>query len=136
MLEQIKNGFYTGVGFSIALVISILFLRAWLISTDWEEAEIVLDPNDVTITGHREVLLADNYTVSGDLEFDDRSRYDDITVLIYVYQDGDFIMECSDYIFTEENSDHFSIECDLEVQNVPPGVTYDVRVAQATLADE
>lgn len=136
MLEKVVNGFYIGIGFCIAVALAIILFRAWVNATDWDEEAKIFDPTDVAIVGHRDVRLTDKYTVSGVLRFDDRSRYEDVTILISVYQDGEFIMECWEYLFLDDNTDNFSVECDLEVQKVPQGVSYKVRVSQATLAYE
>ena len=117
MLKGVFLGLSAGVGF---------------VAGEYE----IFDPTDVSISEHREVRFAEYYTVSGRLSFENRTKYEDVTVLVRVFQDSEFVLECSEYLFMEENTDFFDVECDILVSNLPKGISYTVKVSKATPADE
>lgn len=89
MLKNVLNGFLTGVGFC-AGVTEVLFLLThfWPDDYDWGLVPPSVHPEDVSIVEHRDVRVTEYYTVSGLLGFDDRSKYESVTVLVKVYQEG------------------------------------------------
>ena len=137
-MKKITIAILAGFGFGIGLAIVVFGIEYFDLngSSRYDEPEKVSNPKDVRVVGHRPVTITEKYTISGELEFDDRDKYLAVIVDVKVFENGNFIVQCNDRIFTEYPSDQFSAQCGIKSKELPSGITYEVTVSQAELAKE